>query len=98
MVDTRGEDLEEGGGYLSWKPVIFKAFYTHALNSSSTVQYGIRDHSNPSYENDWISTPLFQLFGNSLFKDASQYLKKSTNISFGQAGDGFYVKSNYLYW
>lgn len=95
MVDALGDDLEEGGGYLSWKPVVFKAPDTHALNSSSTEQYGIHNHSN---ENDWIQTTLYLLFGNALFNDGSRYLKKATNVSFGQPGDDFYVKSNYLYW
>lgn len=95
MVDAKGEDKEEGGGYLSWKPVVYKAPNTHALNSSSTIQYAIRDHLN---ENDWILTPLYRLFGNKFITDNSHYLKKSNNVSFGESGDEFYAKSNYLYW
>jgi len=94
LVDAKGDD-DEGGGYLSWKPVIYRASNTHALNSSSTVQY---DVSNYNVENDWINTPLFKIFGNNLFLHNSSYLKKSTNISFGEPNDGFYEKSNYLYW
>jgi len=94
LVEAKGDD-DEGGGYLSWKPVIYRAANTHALNSSSTVQY---DVNNYNVENDWINTPLFKIFGNNLFLHNSSYLKKSTNISFGEPNDGFYEKSNYLYW
>lgn len=92
-MNAKGE--EEGGGFLSWKPVVYKSKNTHALNSSSTVQYSIADHLS---ENDWINTPLFKLYGNILFSNSSNYLKKSTNISFGEPNDEFYAKSNYLYW
>lgn len=95
MIDTESDNEEEGGGYLNWKPVIYKAANTHALNSSSTVQYAIHDHLT---ENDWINTPLFKLFGNKFFSDGSQYLKKAVNVSFGELSDGYYVESNYLYW
>lgn len=95
MVDAKGEGKTEGGGYLSWKPVIYKAPNTHSLNSSSTHEYGIHDHS---YENDWINTALYYLYGNSLFSNSSQYLKKAVNVSFGEPNDEFYKKSNYLYW
>lgn len=95
MVDAKGEDKEEGGGYLNWKPVVYKAADTHSLNSSSTVQYAIHDHL---VESDWIYTPLYRLFGNNFVTDNSQYLKKSNNVSFGGLGDEFYAKSNYFYW
>jgi hypothetical protein len=85
----------EGGGFLSWKPVVYKAENTHALNSSSTTQYDVHDHH---FENDWINTPLFKIYGNSLFGDNSQFLLKSINVSFGQPNDEFYAKSNYTYW
>lgn len=95
MVEAKGEDKEQGGGYISWKPVIYKALNTHALNSSSTTQYDIHDHSNA---NDWINTPLYRLYGNEIIIDKSPHLKKSFNVSFGEPYDGFYAKSNYLYW
>lgn len=95
MVEAKGEDKEEGGGYICWKPVIYKAPNTHALNSSSTTQYDIHDHSNV---NDWINTPLYRLYGNEIIIDKSPHLKKSFNVSFGEPNDGFYAKSNYLYW
>ncbi|XP_050548648.1 glycosylated lysosomal membrane protein B-like [Daktulosphaira vitifoliae] len=92
LIDAKGEDLE-GGGYLTWKPVVFKAYDTHAFNSSSTTQYSIEDHSN---QTDWIKSTLFNLFGNQLFEQ--QFMMKALNISFGEPNDGFYSKSNYLYW
>lgn len=95
FLEAEGEDEKDGSGYLSWKPVIYKASNTHALNSSSTVQYAIHNHLT---ENDWINTPLFKLFGNKFFTDGSHYLKKSINVSFGEPYDGYYEKSNYLYW
>ncbi|XP_015366639.1 PREDICTED: glycosylated lysosomal membrane protein B-like [Diuraphis noxia] len=85
----------EGGGFLSWKPVVYKAENTHALNSSSTTQYDVQDHP---FENDWINTPLYKMYGNSLFGNNSQLLLKSINVSFGQPNDEFYIKSNYTYW
>lgn len=84
-----------GGGFLSWKPVVYKAKNTHALNSSATTQYDVQDHP---FENDWINTPLYKLYGNSLFGNNSQLLLKSISVSFGQPNDGFYAKSNYTYW
>lgn len=95
MIGAKGDDLDEGGGYMSWKPVVYRAPHTHALNSSSTFQYDLIDHS---LEIDWINTPLYKLFGNNLFNDSSFHLKKSFNVSFGEPNDGFYAKSNYLYW
>lgn len=92
-MTTKGENEEGGSGYLSWKPVVYKAVDTNPLNSSSTNQYGVFDHLN---ENDWINTPLYKLYSNSLFN--SSYLLKATNVSFGQPNDEFYAKSNYLYW
>lgn len=94
-MDTKGDD-KEGGGYLSWRPVVYKAANTHALNSSSTVQYSIQDYSSQDKVVDWVSTPLFKLYGNDLFEKG--YLMKATNVSFGEPADGFYAKSNYLYW
>lgn len=88
------DDKEETGGYLSWKPVVFKAPNTHPLNSSSTFQYSIQDHIS---ESDWINTPLFKLFGNTLFHSKLN-LMKAINVSFGEPADEFYAKSNYLYW
>lgn len=85
----------EGGGFLSWKPVIYKAENTHALNSSSTIQYDVHDYP---FEKDWINTLLYNMYGNSLFGNNSQLLSKSINISFGQPNDEFYAKSNYTYW
>jgi len=85
----------EGGGFLSWKPVVYKAENTHALNSSATTQYDVQDHP---FENDWINTPLYKLYGNSLFGNNSQLLLKSINVSFGQPNDEFYAKSNFTYW
>lgn len=93
MVNAKGDNEEEGGGYLSWKPVIYKAADTHPFNSSSTVQYDIHDYFD---EKDWIFTPLYKLYNNQLF--TNQFLKKANNVSFGQPNDGFYAKSNYLYW
>lgn len=93
-MSTKGDNEEGGGGYLSWKPVIYKAADTHALNSSSTNQYNVIDHL---FQIDWIQTPLFALYGNSIFSQNS-YLKKATNVTFGQPFDDFYAKSNYLYW
>jgi len=92
LLNAKG-DVEGGGGFLSWKPVIYKAENTHALNSSSTIQYDVHDHP---FENDWIKTPLYNMYGNSLF--GSQFLLKSINVSFGQPNDEFYAKSNYTYW
>lgn len=92
-MTAKGENKEAGGGYLSWKPVIYKATDTHAFNSSSTNQYGVIDHLD---ENDWIKTPLYKLYANSIFHH--NYLLKATNVSFGQPSDEFYAKSNYLYW
>ncbi|CAH1724042.1 glycosylated lysosomal membrane protein B-like [Aphis gossypii] len=93
LLNAKGD--VEGGGFLSWKPVVYKAENTHALNSSSTIQYDIHDYH---YENDWINTPLFNMYGNSLFGNSSQFLLKSFNVSFGQPNDEFYAKSNYTYW
>lgn len=94
-MNTKGED-KEGGGYLSWRPVVYKAFNTHALNSSSTVQYSIEDYSSQDKVVDWIYTPLYRMYENELFKN--KFLLKATNVSFGEPADGFYAKSNYLYW
>ncbi|VVC30343.1 Lysosomal transcription factor, NCU-G1 [Cinara cedri] len=93
LVTTKGDDKEGGGGYLSWKPVMYKAADTHALNSSSTNQYAVLDHFDVK---DWTKTPLFTMFNNSIFDHS--YLLKATNVSFGQPNDDFYRKSNYLYW
>lgn len=84
---------KQTGGYLSWKPVVYKAVETHPLNSSSTLQYGIQDHQ---IEADWINSPLYKLYGNKLFN--GNYLMKAVNVSFGGPNDEFYKKSNYLYW
>jgi len=92
LLNAKGD--VEGGGFLSWKPVVYKAENTHALNSSSTIQYDVHDYH---FEYDWINTPLYKLYGNSLF-DNSQFLLKSINVSFGQPSDEFYAKSNYTYW
>jgi len=98
LVNSKGDD-QEGGGYVSWKPVAYRAPNTHALNSTSTVQYNICDHSNVlSNVKDWIYTPLMKLYGNNLLTDNFLGLKKAFNVSFGEPEDNFYAKSNYLYW
>lgn len=93
LLNAKGD--VEGGGFLSWKPVVYKAENTHALNSSSTIQYDVHDYP---FEIDWINTPLYKMYGNSLFGNNSQFLLKSINVSFGQPNDEFYAKSNYTYW
>lgn len=94
MIDAKGDD-QEGGGYISWKPVVYRAPDTHAFNSSSTVQYRVNNHS---VETDWINTPLIKLYGNHLFSNESLRLKRAFNVSFGEPKDNYYAKSNYLYW
>uniref|UniRef100_A0A1B6MIL6 Uncharacterized protein n=2 Tax=Graphocephala atropunctata TaxID=36148 RepID=A0A1B6MIL6_9HEMI len=80
------------GGYLQWRPVVYTSPDRDMTSSTETVEYAVAAPAEPLRTLN--HTLLYSLLGNRL----DEMLVVATNITFGEAGDGFFRKNQYATW
>jgi len=80
------------GGYMQWRPTVYTSASRDMTASTETAQYGVVAPEDPVALLN--HTLLFSAFGSQI----PDMLTLATNITFGEAGDGFYKKNQYIAW
>ncbi|XP_022257751.1 glycosylated lysosomal membrane protein A-like isoform X4 [Limulus polyphemus] len=88
VLTTPSSRSNGSGGYLHWKPVCYTNYKRTIAHSSDSSTYGIQ------YTNTSQPFSIVKAF----FGPSDNNSMSAFNVSFGSAGDGFYLKTNYTSW
>ena len=84
-------------GFLQWKPVSYLSKDRGRKSATKVKHYEIVDIKDRNSEVAMVKSSIVEAFFGDVW-NRNDVIIRSSNISFGLNGDGFYLKNNYTVW